>query len=108
MNRNNPARRCRNKLLFLFAPADFIVYPPKPFSSCCKYSQLYLLLPFIPFQSYQNILSTRWTLPDAKVCHPTLKLGLKCISFGFFLLRRVIVKKNRLQKSGWWQVNCTV
>ena len=31
MNRNNPARRCRNKPLFLFAPADFIVYPPKPF-----------------------------------------------------------------------------
>ncbi|MEG2127160.1 MAG: hypothetical protein RRY72_06825 [Bacteroides sp.] len=25
MNRNNPARRCRNKPLFLFAPADFIV-----------------------------------------------------------------------------------
>ena len=28
IHRNNPARRCRKKPLFLFAPADFMVYPP--------------------------------------------------------------------------------
>lgn len=72
------------RVTFLFAPADYISYPPKPFFILLYFLYISFIIYFFllyRFNGYQNILSIRWALPDANVCHSTFKARFKMYFF---------------------------